>query len=203
MPAAASPVISRSPAPVGVWRSRTWRILPPSESVTVWPTPAGGLLRGVGIIDGVEGHVVQSLAQDLGQHRGVVHRAARGRVVAMVQQHDGALFDAGGAGDRGLQRVGAVDPVARVAQARSSSSSRSCSACAGLASVQTTALRPASRMSACGKPTNTDAASAWPWVSSSMQRACSDRLARHGCPGAARAAAWAGCPRPSPDGSRP
>ena len=29
----------------------------------------------------------------------------------MVQQHDGALFDAGGAGDRGLQRVGAVDPV--------------------------------------------------------------------------------------------
>ena len=31
-------------------------------------------------------------------------------------------------------------------------------------------------MSACGKPTNTDAASAWPWVSSSMQRACSDRL---------------------------
>jgi hypothetical protein len=42
--------------------------------------------------------------------------------------------------------------------------------------VQITALRPALRMSACGKPTNTDAASTLPLCSRSMQRACSERF---------------------------
>ncbi|CFP59979.1 Uncharacterised protein [Bordetella pertussis] len=64
---------------------------------------------------------------------------------------------------------------ARPRQAVSSSSSRYCSACARLASVHTTALSPASRMSACGKPTNTEAAIT-PSDSSALQRACSDLL---------------------------
>ncbi|MCY1309981.1 hypothetical protein D9M70_601310 [compost metagenome] len=64
---------------------------------------------------------------------------------------------------------------ARPVQARSSSSSRCFSASARLPSVQTTALKPASRMSACGKPTKTDAASTPP-ASSSLQRSCKGLL---------------------------
>src|SRR5690606_31657538 len=71
----------------------------------------GGLLRRLRIAQGVEGDVLQALAQDLGQHGGRVHGAAGAGVVEVVEQDDGTLLDGLGARDGGRQRFAVEDPL--------------------------------------------------------------------------------------------
>ncbi|SUW10539.1 Uncharacterised protein [Bordetella bronchiseptica] len=70
-----------------------------------------GLLRGLRVADGVERHVLQALVQDLGQHRGGVHGAARTGIVVVVEQHHRSVLDGLGARDGGRQRLGVEHPV--------------------------------------------------------------------------------------------
>ena len=77
-------------------------ILPPIESLRRAPTPAAiACCDRVRIVDAEEGDVVELLAQDLGEHRGRVHRAARGAIVVMVEEKDRRLL--------GWHRLGARD----------------------------------------------------------------------------------------------
>ena len=80
------------------------------DSVIVAPMPASmHLLHRLRIEDAEGRHVVESLAQDLGQHARGVHRAARGGVVVVVEQEHRPFGHGLGARHRLLQRLELVD----------------------------------------------------------------------------------------------